>query len=274
MMNLSLGFPAGMGILLIVSLLASIIGYYKYVYFLSIGYGFAVAAQGITMLIYYHDELSAGMILLSLLLVCYGIRLSGFLAVREFKSISYRKTLKDVTKTEKPMPFGVKTVIWISVSVLYVTQVSPIYYRYSNHMEEESTAVIIGILIMIAGLLLESLADYQKSAQKKINPKVPATKGLYSIVRCPNYFGEIVFWTGVFVSGCDILNGWLQAVIALTGYVCIVAIMFNGAQRLEKRQNKSYGANPDYQKYADSTPILIPFLPLYHLVREAEEKGA
>lgn len=41
--------------------------------------------------------------------------------------------------------------------------------------------------------------------------------------------------------------------------------MFNGAQRLEKRQMSRYGDNEEYNKYADSTPIIIPLLPVYHL---------
>ena len=92
-----------------------------------------------------------------------------------------------------------------------------------------------------------------------------ATKGLYKIVRCPNYLGEIIFWTGVFVSGLTAYQGagqWLMAIIA---YICIVFIMFNGAQRLEKRQMGRYGADPAYNAYADKTPIIIPFLPIYHL---------
>ena len=41
--------------------------------------------------------------------------------------------------------------------------------------------------------------------------------------------------------------------------------MFSGAKRLELRQNKNYGADPDYQTYVKRTPILLPFIPLYHL---------
>ena len=48
--------------------------------------------------------------------------------------------------------------------------------------------------------------------------------------------------------------------------------MFNGAQRLEKRQMKRYGENAEYNEYADKTPIIIPFLPIYHLNGKDTEK--
>jgi hypothetical protein len=41
--------------------------------------------------------------------------------------------------------------------------------------------------------------------------------------------------------------------------------MFNGAQRLEKRQMERYGNDKAYNEYADKTPIIIPLIPLYHL---------
>lgn len=266
----NLGFPAGMWILLVTALVLCAIGFYKYVYFLSIGYGWAIAGEGIVMLILFHNKLTLPIIILCLLFVCYGARLSGFLIYREIKSATYRKTLKKVTKTEKPMAFGVKAIIWLFVSLLYVAQVSPVYYRLTNGNEKDIILPFIGALIMAIGLFLETMADQQKSRQKKKTPNMVATKGLYSIVRCPNYFGEILFWTGVLVSGCSILSGFFQRFIALLGYVCIVFIMFNGAKRLEKRQNKNYGGKPEYQEYVTTTPILIPFIPLYHLAKEEE----
>ena len=39
--------------------------------------------------------------------------------------------------------------------------------------------------------------------------------------------------------------------------------MFGGARRLEIRQNKSYGDDPEYQRYVKTTPIMIPFVPIY-----------
>ena len=44
--------------------------------------------------------------------------------------------------------------------------------------------------------------------------------------------------------------------------------MFSGAKRLEIRQNKNYGDKEEYRNYVKRTPILIPFIPLYHLAKE------
>ena len=39
----------------------------------------------------------------------------------------------------------------------------------------------------------------------------------------------------------------------------IIYIMYNSAQRLELRQEKTYGLDPEYQKYSDTVPLLFPF---------------
>ena len=82
-------------------------------------------------------------------------------------------------------------------------------------------------------------------------------------MRCPNYLGEMIFWTGVLVSGVNVLSGVGQWIIALIGYIGIIFVMFSGARRLEIRQNKNYGKDPEYQKYVKSVPIMVPFIPLY-----------
>ncbi|HCK88809.1 MAG TPA: steroid reductase, partial [Erysipelotrichaceae bacterium] len=77
----------------------------------------------------------------------------------------------------------------------------------------------------------------QKSEQKKKDPKKVAMEGLFKICRCPNYFGELLMWLGVFIGGLTTYRGigqWLFAVIAL---IAICVIMFDGAKRLETRQS-------------------------------------
>lgn len=261
-----------LGIILAVCAVLCAVGFYKFVYFLSIGYGFAVAGGGIAVFVMALVSPTATPIWIlaiqMLLFLAYGIRLSGFLLVRELKNASFKKT--DVAKDtlakngDKKMPVFVLATIWVSVSVLYTAQVSPMLFRYHN-ASTDVLWVVIGFAVSVFGLVLESIADNQKSAQKKERPEMVATRGLYKICRCPNYLGEIIFWTGVFVSGITTyatLGQWITAILA---YVCIVFIMFNGAQRLEKRQMARYGDNEEYNTYANKTPIIIPLLPIYHL---------
>ena len=261
-----------LGILLAVCALMCAVGFYKFVYFLSIGYGFAVAGGGIAVLVMYLINPTNTPVWIVLvetaLFIAYGARLSGFLLVRELKNASFRKT--DVAKdtlaknNEKKMPVFVLAAIWITVAVLYTMQVSPMLFRIVNN-SGDVVVPVIGFAVSIFGLVLETVADNQKSEQKKARPDMVATQGLYKIVRCPNYLGEITFWTGVFISGITAYKTFGQWLVAILAYVCIVYIMFNGAQRLEKRQMARYGDNEEYNEYANKTPIIIPLLPIYHL---------
>ena len=261
-----------LGILLAVCAVACAVGFYKFVYFLSIGYGFAIAAGGVAVLVMSLVNPTATPLWIVLvqtaLFIAYGARLSGFLLVRELKNATFKKT--DVAKDtlakngEKKMPVFVLATIWVFVSVLYVAQVSPMLFRYDNGATDYIVPVV-GFAISVLGLVLEAIADKQKSAQKKERPDMVATKGLYKICRCPNYLGEITFWTGVFISGITAYKTVGQWIVAIVAYICIVFIMFNGAQRLEKRQMARYGDNDEYNEYANKTPIIIPLLPIYHL---------
>ncbi len=258
-----------LGIILAVCAVLCAVGFYKFVYFLSIGYGFAVAGGGITILLMaLANGWTGGTLLLAVvqaaLFVAYGVRLSGFLLVREIKNAAYRKTLKEATGDDKKIPVFVLATIWVCVSILYTAQVSPMFFRYFNG-SKDLVVPFIGVIVSVLGLVLEAESDRQKSAQKAVNPKMVATQGLYKIVRCPNYLGEIIFWTGVFISGVTTYQGFGQWLTAILAYIAIVYIMFNGAQRLEKRQMERYGDDKAYNDYANTTPIIIPFVPIYHL---------
>lgn len=158
-----------LGIFFLVALVVCLVGFYKYVYFLSIGYGFAVLGIGVTMAIMGAMgifNMSLPHYILCVLFVVYGFRLSGFLLIREIKNASYRKTLKEATGEESAMPLFVKVAIWVCVAALYVAQTSPVFFRIYNG-GEVSGFTWAGILICIAGIVLETIADNQKSAQKK-----------------------------------------------------------------------------------------------------------
>ena len=253
--------PLNFWLLFSICMLVSAIGFKNYVWFISLGYGFSIAAEGLAMLILYGQDLTLGSILCCVLFIVYGCRLGGYLAIREFGSSSYKKNMKGEIKDGKTVPFGVKIAIWVTCAALYVTQVSGVFYRLVN-LAADNELVFIGAAIMVSGLVLESAADIQKNNAKKVNPRRFVDTGLYRIVRCPNYLGEMIFWTGVLISGIGAVSGWQWIVVAI-GYIGIIFVMFSGARRLEIRQDKNYGNDPEYQKYVKTVPILLPFIPLY-----------
>ena len=250
------------GIVFLVAMVISAIGFKKYVWFISIGYGFSIAAIGITTLIRYWSVLDAGLFIACIMLILYGCRLGGYLAIREWKSNSYNQKMKTEIKDGKGMPFIAKCGIWVVAALLYACETAPIYFRLDNGYKTDGF-VIAGLIVMVIGLLVESLADIQKNAAKKKNPARFVDTGLYRIVRCPNYFGEMLFWTGVFVIGVNSNQGVIQWILVVLGYVGIIYVMFSGARRLEIRQNRTYGSDPEYQEYVKKTPIMIPIIPLY-----------
>ena len=254
-------FPTNFWLLFAAAMIISSIGFKNYVWFISLGYGFSIAGEGLLMLILYGQSLSIGTIVCCTLFMIYGCRLGGYLAIREFGSSAYKKNMKGEIKDGKTVPFGVKIAIWVTCAALYVTQVSGVFYRLHN-ASGSNILTYIGAVIMVLGVVLESAADIQKNNAKKINPRRFVDTGLYRIVRCPNYLGEMIFWTGVLISGIGAVSGWQWVVVAI-GYIGIIFVMFSGARRLEIRQNKNYGNDPEYQKYVKTVPILLPFIPLY-----------
>ena len=257
-----MALPLNFWLLFAVCMVVSAIGFKNYVWFISLGYGFSIAAEGLAMLILYRQGLSLGTVICCLLFVIYGCRLGGYLAWREFKMASYAKNMKGEIKDGKTVPMGVKIAIWVTCAVLYVTQIAPAFYRLHNG-SGTGLWTYIGAAVMVCGIVLESAADIQKNNAKKINPRRFVDTGLYRIVRCPNYLGEMIFWTGVLITGIGAISGAGQWIVALIGYLGIIYVMFSGARRLEIRQNKNYGNDPEYQNYVKTVPILVPFIPLY-----------
>ena len=257
---------SGFALLFIVALVVSAIGFYKYVYFISLGYGFSIAAIGAAMLIRFRQSLSAGPLLQCLLLVVYGCRLGGFLLAREIRSASYRGAMKREIKDGSGMHLIAKLGMWGGCALLYACEASPVLFRLQNGAGTDGLCVA-GLIVTLCGIALESAADLQKSAAKRRNPGRFVDTGLFRLVRCPNYLGEVLTWTGMYLSCLNALRGPWQWLAATLGYVCIVYIMFGGARRLELRQNRNYGGDPEYRAYVKKTPILIPFVPLYSVAK-------
>lgn len=256
-------------VLLALSLAASSLGWLYFIYFFSIGYGFAISVLSMAILVIFREVMTLPSALFCLLMFVYGIRLGLFLWLRERLSSSYKKILYQPANTTKK-PFWVMLMIWVSCALLYVGQMSPVTFYMSNQhagLNVSEGWMWAGAVIATFGVLTEVVADAQKSAAKRINAHRFVDTGLYRFVRCPNYFGEILMWTGSFIICFGACCTFVQWIIALLGYVCIIYVMFSGARRLELRQLEVYAKSPEFQSYIRKTPLLIPFVPIYSVAK-------
>jgi steroid 5-alpha reductase family enzyme len=250
------------------ALLISAVGFYRVVYFISVGYAFSVVAMALAVLVLLYPNATWASALQNVLLIVWGLRLGIYLVRREFKS-SYASEAARVHQGSAAMLMARRALIWVGVSLLYVAMFSPsLFVSITPQGAAASWAIIpqaIGLALMAGGLLLEAAADRQKSNFKAVQPKRFCDAGLYRVVRCPNYLGEITFWVGNWIAAIGFYNTPFRWVVALIGAVCIVLIMIGSAKRLEESQGARYGAMPDYQEYVRTVPVLFPFVPLYSL---------
>ena len=172
-------------ILLALALIASSCGFRKYVWFISIGYGAAIALIGVGLLAIFGGSLTVGTALQCVLLVVYGCRLAGYLIYRDVKT-AYNRRMKGEVKSDEGVSVVAKVGIWVSASLLYVLQTSPILFRLEGDRGTD-VLCIVGLLISAAGLVLETTADLQKNRAKKANPRRFVDTGLFRLVRCPNW---------------------------------------------------------------------------------------
>jgi len=277
-------------ILLLTSFLVSSIGFIKLVWFISIGYGYGIAATAVVMGAYVLRCSSGGDSVLDApllplwaqlaLLVAYGLRLGTHVLRRE-RNAHYQKAAKESYGDKNRASLSAKFAVWVSVAPLYVAMVSPAAFHLLHVLSEEggnhqiqwrqeqlfsSWSQPVGLAIMTVGLIVEGLADRQKAAAKRRNPNRFCDKQLYSWVRCPNYFGEILFWVGNFIApagSCYVI--WWHWVLSLFGLACLTSIMLGSTKRLEANQQKRYGRDPDYVVYVRKVPVLFPFVPIYSL---------
>ncbi|MCV0334732.1 DUF1295 domain-containing protein [Microbacterium sp.] len=121
---------------------------------------------------------------------------------------------------------------------------------------------VVGIVVWVLGMVVEIVADAQKSAFRADprNRDEFIRTGLWSRSRHPNYFGEIVIWVGVFVTAAPVLVGWQWIALLSPLFVILLLTRVSGVPLLEARAEKKWGDRADYIAYRGNTPVLIPKL--------------
>lgn len=196
-------------------------------------------------------------ILIFILVVVWAARLGTFLYRR------IKKAGKDDRFDEiKPSFLRFLNVWTIQGLWITLTLAAALVAITSSYRKGIDVFAIIGLLIWLLGFGIEAVADYQKS---RFNAD-PANKGkfvntgLWSRSRHPNYFGEITLWIGIAVIALPALRGWQFVALISPIFVTLLLTKVSGIPLLEKKADKKWGGQEDYEAYKKKTPVLIPRL--------------
>ena len=192
-------------------------------------------------------------IVIVLLISLWALRLGSFLFMRIHKDGEDKRfrTIKP-SATQFFMTWTLQG-LWVSLcSMCALTAIS------SDGGVVVNAMFYFGLGLFVLGFSTEIVADNQKSKFRSFseNKDKFITTGLWAKSRHPNYFGEIVLWTGIAVMSFSSLEGWQYLTLISPIFTYILLVYVSGVRMLEARADKKWGDDEDYIKYKSETPVL------------------
>ena len=201
------------------------------------------------------NNLDVRSILIGLLIMVWAVRLGSFLFIR------VKRDGKDNRFTVMKTKFWWFLFTWtIGGLWVFITMAAGLAAMTSAKVVPLGWFALIGIFLWLEGFLIEVVADHQKNRfrSKKENQGRFINEGLWSFSRHPNYYGEITLWLGIAFIAFPVLQGWQLLTLISPIFVYILLTRISGITMLERRADKKWGDDPEYQRYKETTSSLIP----------------
>lgn len=240
---------------------------YRQAYSFSVAYALVVAALGGTLLKTFDVAPGGPAMSLAGAMIFYGIRLGAFLLLRQITVPSKNKIIKEFDKTPrlKRIPFS------LTIGLFYGFMNTPALYLFRTDGLLSETGVLIakiGAAMAWLGATIEAWTDGQKFLAKRGKDEsldfMGPSKGWYGVSRHPNYFAEILFWSGLVVAGLPgffvnlSLGNGIALVCSLLGFSGITRTMLGATERLETKQDTNYGGQMSFEAWKSNTNKLVP----------------
>ena len=242
------------------ALLGSSSGFHLFLYFITVGYALGVALPvAVALCLYsYQRSVKPLTIVHSGVTILWGIRAASFFLYREY--VNWPQLHNKVVEVYKMAGLNSKVFCWLVYSLCYATMATPCLYRLKSRT---SWAMFgkIALGIQAAGLVLESVADYQKSTFKSLsgNRNQWCHVGLFRYSTFPNYLGELLFWYGTFFAGMASFQKPHEWVLSIVGVLFITIVVRGAMQSLGAKQMRRYGStNPDFAKFVRTHTLVGP----------------
>ena len=203
-------------------------------------------------------ELDLRAVLVVAMVMIWSLRLASFLFLRISRSGGDSRF--DDIKT-RPLRFFMAWTLqglWV-----LLTAAAALAVITGGAREPLGVVGILGLVVWTTGFLIEVIADRQKSNFRNDpnNEGKFINVGLWAWSRHPNYFGEIVLWTGMAIVALPVLHGWQWATLISPVFVTLLLTRVSGIPMLAEKAEKRWGGQDDFEEYKRKTPVLIPKKP-------------
>ena len=202
-------------------------------------------------------ERDARSLILGALVIFWAARLGSFLLVRNLRTGG-----DDRFETIRVAPLRFLSVWTIQGLWVSLTAAAAWIAISSAESAPLGWSAWVGVAVWLIGFAIEVTADLQKSRFKK-NPANSGkfiSTGLWSVVRHPNYLGEILLWIGALIVAAPVLQGWQWVALLSPLFVIVLLTRVSGIPLLEAKAERTWGEDPEYREYRAKTPALIPGL--------------
>lgn len=217
--------------------------------------GSATYISAVLLAAFFTETLDARSLLLAALILVWAGRLGTFLFARVRREGKDGRF--DQIKQSLPRFFMVWTLqgLWVLVTAACALAAMTASVRVPLDV-----FAIVGALLWLAGFVLEVTADRQKSAFRADpgNAGRFIDRSVWTWSRHPNYAGEILLWAGIAIIAFPALTGWQLVTLISPLFVYVLLTRISGLPLLERRAERKWGDDPEYQAYKARTPILWP----------------
>lgn len=189
------------------------------------------------------------------LVTAWAVRLGTFLFLRVLKEGQDRRFNK---VRDSP---GTFFVYWSIQAVwIFMTLLPTLMLNSEKRDQPLGVRDYVGWGIWGLGFATEAIADQQKwlFKQNADNAGKFIQSGLWSYSRHPNYLGEILQWSGLWLSASSVMEGSQYLSVASPLFVWFLLRHVSGIPLLEKQEIKKWGSDPAFQQYVKNTPLLWP----------------
>lgn len=190
------------------------------------------------------------------LILAWGLRLSIYITVRNHGKGEDRRYQAIRARNQPNFEFKSLYLVFLLQTVLATVIVLPVV-PVLNEMRDAGIVTYAGYAVAAFGALFETIADWQMARFKATRTAQDQVmdRGLWRYSRHPNYFGEAVFWWGIWIASASMGGAWtVFSPLLMTWLLTRVS----GVPLLEADLQQR---SPAYRDYLLSTPRFLPGRP-------------